>query len=55
MIIDLQSAVIVGVRTVDLGVDFVSCSPLGSSLSIRMPATLSSPSAQGRHIVCILA
>ena len=49
MIIDLHGAGVLGVRVVDLGMDDVSRSPLGSSLSIRMLAMLSSPSAQARH------
>ena len=34
VVIDLQGAVVVGVRAIDLGVDIVSRSLLGSSLSV---------------------
>ncbi|KAM3273117.1 hypothetical protein ACQJBY_042861 [Aegilops geniculata] len=52
-IIDLHGVIAVGVRAGDVGVDFVSCIQLRSSLTMRMLSMLSSPSTQARCIVVI--
>ena len=52
-IVDLHGVISLGVRVGDVGVDLVSRSQHGSSFTMRMLATLSSPSAQAIRIVVV--
>ncbi|XP_037425311.1 uncharacterized protein LOC119290768 [Triticum dicoccoides] len=52
-IVDLYIVVIVGVRAGDVGVELVSRSQHGNSLSMRILATLSSPSTRARRLIAV--
>ncbi|XP_037468555.1 uncharacterized protein LOC119340735 [Triticum dicoccoides] len=52
-IVDLYIVIIVGVRAGDVGVELVSRIQHGNSLSMRILATLLSPSTQARRLIAV--